>query len=252
MGYGGGKHTKYLRPEIRGVDVTAGTVDAVVSSEAVDRDGDIIRVAGWDFSDFEGHPVLMLDHNYKVGAQAGEWLSMQVRGLEVQGTARYFVGRGNKDADWAFELAKMGKAAFSVGFIPDMEKAVPLLGSDAEAADFLGQPPMEFNGQRLLEVSQVAIPSNPDALQRAITRGAIRHPAVVDVVLEVLADQAAAEAAAGTGAAVTTEELLDGVGKLLGDQSARIAQLEAQAQQAGAPILLRLPTIGDLLAQEVG
>ena len=43
-----------------------------------------------------------------------------------------------------------------------MEKAVPLSKSDPMNGG------MEFNGQELLEVSAVTVPSNPDALQRMV------------------------------------------------------------------------------------
>ena len=86
---------------------------------------------------------------------------MEVVGNTLQGVAKFFIGKGNEEADWAFELAKMKKLAFSVGFIPNMDKAVPLHKDDA-----FGVRGMEFNGQELLEVSAVTVPSNPDALQR--------------------------------------------------------------------------------------
>ena len=40
--------SKFIRPEIKVVDKSAGLITAVVSTESVDRDGDIIRQAYWD------------------------------------------------------------------------------------------------------------------------------------------------------------------------------------------------------------
>ena len=135
-----------------------GRVDAVMSTESVDRDGDIIKLDGWDLKDFASHPVLMADHNYDLLHQIGKWTDVRVEGGALRGTATYHIGKGNPHADWAFHLAEQGEAAFSVGFIPDMEKAVELDGKGIWGS-------FEFHGQKLLETSQVAIPSNPDAVQ---------------------------------------------------------------------------------------
>jgi len=181
--------TKIVRPETKLLDEEEGRVSAVVSTETKDRDGDIIRVAGWDLKAFLQHPVLLSSHDYRsLRSVIGEWESMEVKGKRLVGTARYYIGTGkNDEADWGFELAKLGRAAFSVGFIPDMEKAEPI---DGEAEGFLR--PMEFNGQELLEVSHVSIPSNPDALQRM--KGAGLDPAIAEVVEEILTDHAEVEA----------------------------------------------------------
>lgn len=138
-----------------------GRIHAVVSTERRDRAGDIIRQEGWDLSAFKTHPVLLVNHNYTdIQAQIGEWESMEVKGTQMVGVARYYVGEGNPNADWAFRLAGKGRAAFSVGFKADMAKATVL---DENEDDW--RTHYEFNGQELLEVSQVMIPANPDALQ---------------------------------------------------------------------------------------
>ena len=55
--------------------------------------------------------------------------------------------------------------------------------ADLEA---LGAVESEFNGQELLEVSHVTIPSNPDALQRM--KGPKLAPALAEVVDEILSE----------------------------------------------------------------
>lgn len=144
------------------LDETKATVRAVVSTEAVDRDNDVIRAAGWQLDAFKLHPVLISSHNYgTLRSVIGTWDSMEIkqRPPRLEGVARYYVGEGNDEADWAFNLAKKGQAAYSVGFLPDMEKAI-----EREDGGLFGS--WEFNGQELLEVSHVAIPSNREALQQ--------------------------------------------------------------------------------------
>ena len=97
------------------------------------------------------------------------------------------MGKGNEEADWAFELAKEKALAFSVGFIPDMDKAVPLNKDDA-----LGMRGLEFKGQELLEVSAVTVPSNPDALQRMVKAPNL-HPVLAEIVQERLEEPEMAE-----------------------------------------------------------
>lgn len=161
--------------------VGKGMVEAIVSTESKDRDGDIIRASGWDLGNFKRHPVLLANHDYaSLRSQIGHWEDMGVKGKSLVGVAKYYVGEGNDEADWGFKLAEKGRAAYSVGFKPDMGKAKEL--KDSEGGFYANY---EFLSQELLEVSQVAIPSNPDALQRL--KGL--HPAVQEIVNEVLKDR---------------------------------------------------------------
>ena len=171
---------KLVRPTVLKADAKAGTVEAVVSTEDKDRDGDIIRQAGWDLKDFLAHPVLVSSHSYNLKSQIGEWTSMKVKDKQLVGTARYYIGEGNDEADWGFNLASKGRAAYSVGFVPNMKKAVEI-----ESDSVFGS--WEFNDQELLEVSHVVIPSNPKALQQMKGLGKL-PPAVAEVVDEVLKD----------------------------------------------------------------
>jgi len=174
--------TKFVRPTaLKLLDEKAGLISAVVSTEDVDRDGDIVRQGGWDLSHFSAHPILLSSHNYRgLTNQIGEWTQMQVEGTELVGVAQYYIGEGNEEADWGFKLATKGRAAFSVGFVPDM--------SQAKQIEAGGNISYEFQGQELLEVSQVTVPSNPQALQAM--KGMSLHPDVEVLVEEMLGDMA--------------------------------------------------------------
>lgn len=173
----------YRADHLKILDEAEGRISATVSSESVDRDGDVIRASGWGLTNFMKHPVLLASHDYhSLRSQIGVWESMEVDGTTMKGTARFFIGKGNAEADWAFELAKEKALAFSVGFIPDMEKATPL------AKDSMAAGGMEFAGQELLEVSAVTVPSNPDALQRIVKSNL--HPVIAEIVSERLDSKA--------------------------------------------------------------
>ena len=165
---------KFIKAETKILDEKEGIISAVVSTESVDRDGDIIRQEGWDLRHFKAHPVLLSSHNYRgLTNQIGEWTRMEVVGKELVGEARYYIGQGNPEADWGFFLAGRDKAAFSVGFMPDMAQAKELQGD--------GKTSYEFKAQELLEVSQVTVPSNRQSLQAMKGIG-------LDPVMEMLVD----------------------------------------------------------------
>ena len=169
--------TKLIRPETKVVG--PGQIRAVVSDESTDRDGDIIRQAGWDLKAFNQHPVLLTSHNYyELRSQIGEWVEMKVQGKRMIGVAQYYIGQGNAEADWGFTLAEKGRAAFSVGFIPtEME--------EIDGSGFFGS--YEFKAAELLEVSQVTVPANSNALQ--LMAKSAQHPVMQELVREQLADK---------------------------------------------------------------
>ena len=170
---------KFIKAETKILDEKEGIISAIVSTESVDRDGDIIRQDGWDLRHFKAHPVLLSSHNYRgLTNQIGEWTRMEVVGKELVGEARYYIGQGNPEADWGFFLAGRDKAAFSVGFMPDMAEAKELQGD--------GKTSYEFKSQELLEVSQVTVPSNRQSLQAM--KGIGLDPVMEKLVDEVLDD----------------------------------------------------------------
>ena len=174
-----GHRAKFIKAETKILDEKEGIIRAVVSTESVDRDGDIIRQDGWDLRHFERHPVLLSSHNYRgLTNQIGEWTKMEVVDKELVGEARYYIGQGNPEADWGFFLAGRDKAAFSVGFMPDMDTAKELSTN--------GKTSYEFKGQELLEVSQVTVPSNRQSLQAM--KGLGLDPVVERLVDDVLGD----------------------------------------------------------------
>lgn len=172
--------TKFIRPELKVMNSKEGIISAIVSTESVDRDGDIIRQANWDLGHFKAHPILLSSHNYRgLRNQIGEWTKMDIEGKELVGTAKYYINEGNEEADWGFNLAQKGRAAFSVGFVPNMDAAKEITID--------GKSAYEFRGQELLEVSQVTVPSNPQALQALKGLGSV-HPEVDQLVSEMLDD----------------------------------------------------------------
>jgi hypothetical protein len=165
---------KQIRAETK-IDAD-GVITATLSTEAEDRDGDIIRASAWQLDHFNKHPVLISDHNYAIRSVVGEWKNVHVKGDRLVGEPHFFAGKGNPDADWGYELAKMGKAAFSVGFVP--------IEDEPRGKGVGGR---EYKQVELLECSIVAIPSNREALQLAAK--SVKAGPVADIVNELLTEE---------------------------------------------------------------
>jgi len=117
------KKVKYFAGRIKSVDEEKKTAEVVISDETVDRYKEIVRVDSFvkTKKEFMKHPVLLSSHAYRgLMMQIGQFLKLKIDSVskEVVGNIEYFVGLGNAEADWAWELAKKGIAAFSIGFIP--------------------------------------------------------------------------------------------------------------------------------------
>ena len=150
------------------VTVKNGVITVALSTEGVDRDGDIVRSTGWDLSNFTKAPRLMSCHDYgDLRKQIGEWRNVRVdpQRKALIGEPHYYTDQGNPEADWAAFLASKGQATYSVGFSPIED--VPRKGVRGGS---------EYLRQELLECSHVPIPSNPEALQLMAKAFASRQP----------------------------------------------------------------------------
>lgn len=156
-----------LVPELRSIDEKNRTIDFVASTEAVDRYGDVIRVAGWDFASYKKNPVFLFGHRSQdppIGKCVKIWTEQNPAPALCQ-TIQFADAVTYGFADTIFNLYKNGfMRAVSVGFMPTVQ---PVPFSDLEG-HFVGY---EFNGQELLELSAVPIPANPEALARCVQKG---------------------------------------------------------------------------------
>ncbi len=168
---------KTYRATVKEVNADEGIIDMFIpiSSGQVDRDGEVIEPAAFKktIPKFMKHPVLVASHDYKdLTNQIGEWTNLKVEGDGVSGKPKYYVNAGNDQADWAFYLASKGVAAFSVGFIPKTWED----GKDEKS------PRRTYKDVELLEISQVIIPSNREAVQSMRSKS-------VDPVITELCDE---------------------------------------------------------------
>lgn len=154
---------------IKSVDIDKRTLSMIGSTETRDRDGDRIMVAGWDLKDYVKNPVFLWAHDYESVPLAA---TGKVAKRKSPNPHLYF-----KDirfpkagifpfADMILDLynEKIINAS-SVGFLPtDFEE------DEVDEKDQQGMMyrPMLFKKQKLLELSGVSVPSNPEALQNSM------------------------------------------------------------------------------------
>lgn len=151
------KIAKVFRAEIKAIDEKEFTVTAVVSTDAVDRDGEIVtpEAIGKRVAQYLEHPVLLSSHRHDdLMKQIGMAVDVKVGEKGVTAKFKYFVGQGNAEADWAFKLAQNGIAAYSIGFMAHKWE-------DKSGDDGIWRV---YRDVELVEISQVLVPSNREAL----------------------------------------------------------------------------------------
>jgi HK97 family phage prohead protease len=168
------KPTQIIKKEI---DTAKRELTAVVSDETRDRDGDIIESSGWKLKNFKNNPVVLWAHNYREPPIA-QSVNIRVKDKQLVSRMKF---AGSEFAEEIFELYVGGfLRAFSVGFDPlifeDIDKENPWAGT-------------RFKEQDLWEYSAVPIPSNPNALNRAVRQKACSMETALEVVKAIYKKQ---------------------------------------------------------------
>ena len=129
------------------------TFDIILSTSAIDRDGDTINQNGWELANFLKNPVALFAHDNR-SLPVGMVANLRVEGGKLMGSVKMADMAANPLAESVLRLVKGGFLnAVSVGFSP----------IEFERTD----TGMRFIKQELLELSIVPIPSNPEALVTA-------------------------------------------------------------------------------------
>jgi HK97 family phage prohead protease len=146
----------------KAVDLDAGIFEAMISTEAVDRHGDIVRATGARLENYLKNPVVLWAHDLDAPPIA-KALSIEVLpGEGLKATFQFPNWGVSEQADVVRRLWAGGFLnATSVRFTPIKWK--PLEGDEN---DWWG--PREYVEWELLEFSIVPVPANQEALRLAI------------------------------------------------------------------------------------
>lgn len=148
---------KTYKGKIEKVNKEKHRVKVYVSTPSVDRDKEMIATSAWKkrLKYYVEHPVLLSSHRYDdLRKQIGRATAVGVDDKGLWAEFEYFVNEGNPEADWAFKLAEKGIASYSVGFIPYEWK---------DGNEEVGYT-RKYTDVELVEISQVLVPSNRDAI----------------------------------------------------------------------------------------
>jgi hypothetical protein len=156
------------------------TVRFKISSEVVDRDGDILIAKGCDFTNFAKNPQFLAFHNYheyplgipKNWGIEGDavYCDVYFPKLEELATDAEQASEKAKLVDFTYHCYKTGMLnAVSVGFIPKEE--IPLKEGGTEITEW-----------ELLEFSAVSVPANQDALAQAVKSFGINENDLIDPI----------------------------------------------------------------------
>ena len=164
-------HYRSFSSELRKKDEESRKVTFVASTSARDAAGTILNQDGWDLRRFNSNGIIGYQHDVY-----GGWSGSNPD--KVIGKGRAYVEDGQLLVDIEFEPAEINELAdkiykkilfgslkaVSVGFLPLGKGS---WGKGEEAIDGKN-PTYYYAGQELLEVSVVNIPSNPEALKKAL------------------------------------------------------------------------------------
>lgn len=147
-----------------------------ITTKTIDRDGEIVIPNGAMLDHYRKNPVVLFVHDYKnMPVGKALWIKADKNGL-IAKTKYSTKGKGNEVWEYRKEGFPMAK---SIGFIPlgvieendfgsitDEEfKSMQITKEEIQGASRI------FPKWLMLEYSDVPVPSNPDALQLAISKG---------------------------------------------------------------------------------
>lgn len=162
----------------RAVNAENRSVDAVMSTDSLDRYGERIEHSAWKkrLGRFHSSPVLLRDHDHT--KPIGHWENVKVGKDGLTGTA---VFASTPEADERFSLHRDGHVkGFSVGFISH-KWSFKFEEVDGQRKDVRVHEDCE-----LVECSSVAVPANADAMQRLLRSVAGGHEDPIALLKQLL------------------------------------------------------------------
>jgi len=171
-------------------------VDATITTESIDRDGEVLIAQGMDSTEFEENPVLFYNHDY---SQPVGRVTALKRGKNKVDATMEFAKRpegfqGSYFPEFIESLVSQGVVkGISVGFVP--KQGGVRKASKADKDNYGGEVSQVYSQWKLLEVSIAPLPANGTALVQAVRKGAVSRddvtkwigdPGRVRTIIEIL------------------------------------------------------------------
>ena len=157
----------FINDTIKSIDEKARTAEYIISSDEVDRMGEIVEQS-WQLDNYKKNPIVLWGHNPDAFDNVlGKCIELETKkdGARTVTVAKVqFAEEGtSRGVDTVWKLVKQGiLKTVSVGFIP--HKFQPADGDTKNDT---------LSDNELLEFSIVPIPANPNAVALAYTDGSI-------------------------------------------------------------------------------
>jgi HK97 family phage prohead protease len=148
---------KFYEMELKDFNDEERSFEAVASTEAVDRDGDIIRANGWKIKNYIKNPVVLWGH-FSDMLPIAKATKIKIDGKNLMFKPQFVPKEINPFADQVYQMYKAGYLkSFSVRFDPIKWEELPVREGERKRG-------REYTEQELLEISAVNIPANPQAM----------------------------------------------------------------------------------------
>lgn len=150
-------------------------VDATITTETIDRDGEVLISQGMDASEYEKNPVVFYNHDYAqpIGKITDIRRSQGKIDASIEFAQRPDDFTGSYFPEFVESLVDQGIVkGISVGFVPlpgGVRKA-----STKDREDYGEHVRQVYSKWKLLEVSVAPLPANATALVSAVRKGVVR------------------------------------------------------------------------------
>jgi len=183
---------RMIHPEVRVVDARRGIVDYIASDESIDSYKEVIRAAGWRFTNFAKNAPFVDSHDYSTIEKClGKVIDFRVEGARLIERVQWAIDvPENQLARIGWKMTEAGYLkAVSVGFFP-VKYVTPSSGEEwTRQLKELGLPGDAavrtiYTEQEQVELSCCVVGSNPNALAKAYQAGAINDADIETLSLE--------------------------------------------------------------------
>jgi HK97 family phage prohead protease len=156
------------------VEAKANGIVAKLTTDSVDRDGEVLIPQGMVSKDFEKNPVLFYNHEYD--QPVGKVTNLKRTDNAVFGTLTFAKRPDGYQGEFFPEFIEALiqqdiVKGVSVGFVPEVNGS--RAATKADRAKFGTGIKRVFNRWKLLEVSIAPLPANQDALIQAVGKGLV-------------------------------------------------------------------------------
>ena len=151
-----------------------GDIIAKISTDSIDRDGEVLIPQGMNSKEFEKNPILFWNHDYSI--PIGNVKNIKRGEKQVFGTLNFAQRTEGVQGDFfpevAESLVKQGVVkGISVGFVPEDGGVRNATKRDRDM--YGSKVKRVYNRWKLLEVSVAPLPANQNALVEAVGKGLI-------------------------------------------------------------------------------